>query len=523
MGPELMMRFREQAAALRRRVPAPRRSPRSTSRAGPFGVWVGDPDARATYRADADHRVDRRPVADARASRPRAGCIGHGVSTCATCDGFFFRDHEIAVVGGGDSAVEEATVPHQVRQQGHARSTAATQLRASQDHAGPGLRQRQDRVPVEHRGRRTSSATRSSTGVVVRERAAPASAADARRSPACSWPSATARTPTCSRASSTWRTTATSSPQPGSTATNVEGVFACGDVQDHTYRQAITAAGSGCMAAIDAERWLEAPATPEHRPPAGSRRGNAPTAAAVGSTVRSPHPKGHLAWPTASAPSPTPPSTRTIGALDEPVARRLLGRVVRAVQDDRPDPRRDRRRARRQAPDRQAQRRRQPRHRPALRRDEHPDADRVQGRRAARSGSIGAKGKGQLLEELSGIPGRRPPTDASAARGEAVRDLQRRLGAAGFAPGVRRARARSAPPPRRRSAPSRPRTGLQRRRHLRRRRPGPRWSRPAGPLGDRLLYLPHARCCGATTSPSSRPASGGSASTPAGSTASSAR
>ena len=108
MGPELMIRMREQAARFGAEIRTEKVS-RVDLSARPFGVWVGDPDAaEPTYRARAVDHLDRRPPADARASPASSELVGHGVSTCATCDGFFFRDHDIAVVGGGDSALEEA-------------------------------------------------------------------------------------------------------------------------------------------------------------------------------------------------------------------------------------------------------------------------------------------------------------------------------------------------------------------------------------------------------------------------------
>src|SRR5215207_9600835 len=108
MGPELMVRFREQAL----RFGADIRTEKVTRvdlSAQPFGVWVGDPDAEApTYQARA--LIISTGAQSLMLGLPDEGrLIGHGVSTCATCDGFFFRDHEIAVVGGGDSAIEEAT------------------------------------------------------------------------------------------------------------------------------------------------------------------------------------------------------------------------------------------------------------------------------------------------------------------------------------------------------------------------------------------------------------------------------
>ena len=158
------------------------------------------------------------------------------------------------MIGGGDSALEEAlfltrfartvTLVHRRKE---LRASKIMQDRAfanekivfrwdTDGERGAGRHQGVGALRAQHRDRRGRRA---------------------RRCPVSSWPSVTYPTAGCSPASSTWTRPATSAPPTGS-RTNVEGVFVCGDVQDHVYRQAVTAAGSGCMAAIDAERWLEA-------------------------------------------------------------------------------------------------------------------------------------------------------------------------------------------------------------------------------------------------------------------------
>ena len=176
-----------------------------------------------------------------------------GVSACATCDGALFRGKPMAVVGGGDTAMEEAlfltrfatkvTLIH--------RRDAPARL---EDHAGARAPEPEDRVRLELGGR--GGARRR-----VRDRRAPARREDRRSSARCrsrrsSSRSATSRTPAWCRASSSSTRSATSRSSRARTRTSVEGVFACGDAMDPVYRQAVTAAGTGCMAAIDAERWL---------------------------------------------------------------------------------------------------------------------------------------------------------------------------------------------------------------------------------------------------------------------------
>jgi thioredoxin reductase (NADPH) len=248
MGPELMMNFRSQAERFGAEF-LTEKVTRVDFDSRPFRVYVRDTEYRA-------HSIivstGARSLMLGLESEKRL--LGHGLSTCATCDGFFFRGQHIAVVGGGDSAVEEATFLTKFADKVtliHRRD----ELRASkimQDRAfsNPKIEMLWNHTVTEIHGdtkvegievTNTVDGTVSTlpvTGVFV----------------------AIGHQPNTDlfKGVLDMEDTGYLVTKPGSTYTNIDGVFACGDVQDHTYRQAITAAGSGCMAAIDAERWLEA-------------------------------------------------------------------------------------------------------------------------------------------------------------------------------------------------------------------------------------------------------------------------
>jgi len=187
------------------------------------------------------------------------GLMGHGVSTCATCDGYFFRGHEIAVVGGGDSAMEEAVFLTRFATKVtvvHRRDTLrASKIMQDKARSNPKiawlLSHEVDEIHDTGKGEVTSMVVRSTktgerqalpvTGVFV----------------------AIGHTPNTAlfRGQLELDQNGYIITHDGA-KTSLPGVFACGDVQDHIYRQAITAAGTGCMAAIDAEHYLDS--IPEH-------------------------------------------------------------------------------------------------------------------------------------------------------------------------------------------------------------------------------------------------------------------
>ena len=180
---------------------------------------------------------------------------GHGVSACATCDGFFFRGQEVVVVGGGDSAAEEAnfltrfasTVHLLVRKD----SLRASKIMADRVLANPKVKVHWHHELIDVLGAKAVEGVRvlnNLTGVesdwTQIQGVFLAIGHTPNSGPFVEW---------IDHDEDGYLVTT-----PGRTATNVPGVFACGDVQDRTYRQAVTAAGTGCAAAIEAERWLEA-------------------------------------------------------------------------------------------------------------------------------------------------------------------------------------------------------------------------------------------------------------------------
>ena len=249
MGPELMDLFRKQAERFGAECHFKHVTKVDFSER-PFKVWVGD-------EVFAGESVVLATGASARmlGLESEVELMGYGVSACATCDGFFYRDKKVLVVGGGDSALEEATYLTKFASEViivHRRN----EFRASKIMAGRALAHPKIKVAwnsvideilgTKEKGVHGVKMMDTQTGDIREESCDGVFMAIGHK------PNTALFIDILDSDKAGYLIT-----NHGSTATNIEGVFACGDVQDHIYRQAVTAAGTGCMAAIDVERFLE--------------------------------------------------------------------------------------------------------------------------------------------------------------------------------------------------------------------------------------------------------------------------
>lgn len=248
MGPELMGVMKQQAERFGTRFLA-RNVTKVDFSARPFKIWVGD-----------ELFQSRSVIISTGASAKYLGLesekkfLGRGVSACATCDGAFFRNQEVVIVGGGDTAMEEATFLTRFASKVyivHRRdSFRASKIMVDKALSNPKIEVLWNSAIEEINGDKVVESVKIRNvetkelyekkiqGVFI----------------------AIGHKPNTDlfKGQLEMNDVGYLKTKPGSTYTSVEGVFAAGDVADHVYRQAITAAGTGCMAAIDSERWLEA-------------------------------------------------------------------------------------------------------------------------------------------------------------------------------------------------------------------------------------------------------------------------
>ncbi|MHB1087668.1 MAG: thioredoxin-disulfide reductase [Acidimicrobiales bacterium] len=249
-GPELMSNMRAQAERFGADLRVTKVQKLDT-RQRPFQAWLTD-DVEPSITADAV--ILATGAQSLMMNVPgEERLLSHGLSTCATCDGFFFRGQDIAVIGGGDSAIEEATFLTRfassvtlVHRRDALRASKIMQERAF---ANEKIRFAWNTQVVEVLGEERVS------GLLVRDTLTN----EQRVLDVTGVFVAIGHVPNTTLIKDQLELEANGYVRTGlGSYTTIDGLFAAGDVQDHIYRQAITSAGSGCIAAIDAERWLEA-------------------------------------------------------------------------------------------------------------------------------------------------------------------------------------------------------------------------------------------------------------------------